>query len=113
MEFLTPQAYLQSLNSRTLSLLTTAAQNLHQCYFYVVSAMLSLLAKTMCGRTQLTMQGADPEEVAGVRTPASWKITNTICLNRNMQLDPLHLGKVGPPGNVRAPFSMEYRKVII
>ena len=30
-----------------------------------------------------------------------------------MQLDPLHLGKVGPPGNVRAPFSMEYRKVIM
>ena len=30
MAFLIPQAYLQSLNSRTLSLFTTAAQNLHQ-----------------------------------------------------------------------------------
>ena len=71
--------------------------------------MLSLLAKTMCRRTQLTM----PEEVAGVRTPAPWKITNSIGLYRNMQLDPLHLGKVEPPRNVRAPFSMEYRKVIV
>ena len=75
--------------------------------------MLSLLAKTMCRRTQLTMARADPEEVAGVRTPAPWKITNSIGLYRNMQLDPLHPGKVEPPGNVRAPFSMEYRKVIV
>ena len=75
--------------------------------------MLSLLAKTMCRRTQLTMPRADPEEVAGVRIPAPWKITNSIGLYRNMQLDPLHLGKVEPPGNVRAPFSMEYRKVIV
>ena len=62
--------------------------------------MLSLLAKTMCGRTQLTMPRA---EVAGIRTPAPWKITHSIGLYRNMQLDPLHPGKVGPPGNVRAP----------
>ena len=68
---------------------------------------VSLLAKTMCRRTQLTMQLAGPEEVAGVRTPAPWKITNSIGLYRNMQLDPLHLGKAEPPGNVRAPFSME------
>ena len=38
---------------------------------------------------------------------------NSIGLYRNMQLDTLHLGKVEPPGNVRAPFSMEYRKVIV
>ena len=69
--------------------------------------MLSILAKTICRRTQLTMPLADPEEVAGVRTPAPWKITNSIGLYRNMQLDPLHLGKVEPPGNDRAPFSME------
>ena len=75
--------------------------------------MLSLLAKTMCGRTQLTMPRADPEEGAGVRTPAPWKITSSIGLYRNMQLDPLHLGKVVAAGNVRAPFSMEYRKVIV
>ena len=75
--------------------------------------MLSPLAKTMCGRTQLTMPRADPEEVAGIRTAAPWIITNSIGLYRNMQLDPLRLGKVGPPGNVRAPFSMEYRKVIV
>ena len=75
--------------------------------------MLSLLAETMCGRTQLTIPRVDPEEVAGVRTPAPWKITNSIGLYRNMQLDPLHLGKVGPPGNIRAPFSMEYRKDIV
>ena len=58
--------------------------------------MLSLLAKTMCGRTQLTMSRVDPEEVAGVRTPAPWKITNSIGLYRNMQLDPLHLEKLDP-----------------
>ena len=75
--------------------------------------MLSLLTKTMCGRTQLTMPRVESEDVAGVRTPAPWKITNSIGLYRNMHLDPLHLGKVGPPGNVRAPFSMEYRKVIV
>ena len=57
--------------------------------------MLSLLAKTMCGRTQLTMPRADPEEGAGVRPPAPWEITNSIGLYRNMQLDPLHLGGVG------------------
>ena len=75
--------------------------------------MLSLLAKMICRRTQLTMPCADPEEVAGVRTPVPWKITSSIGLYRNMQLDPLNLGKVEPPGNVRAPFSMEYRKVIV
>ena len=48
--------------------------------------------------SQLTMPRADPEEAAGVRTPAPWKITNSIGLYRNMQLDPLHLGKVEPPG---------------
>ena len=75
--------------------------------------MLCLLLKTMCRRTQLTMPRADPEEVAGVRTPAPCKITNSIGLFRTMQLNPLHLGKVEPPGNVRAHFSMEYRKVIV
>ena len=50
----------------------------------------------MCGRTQLTMPRADPEEGAGVRTPAPWKITNSIGLYRNMQLDPLLHGKIGP-----------------
>ena len=74
--------------------------------------MLSLLAKTMCRRTQLTMPRADPEEVAGVRTQAPWKITNSIGLYRNMQLDPLHLGKVEPRGNVRAPFSMECLMIV-
>ena len=43
-----------------------------------------------------TMPRADPEEGAGVRTPALWKITNSVCLYTNMQLDPLLLGKVGP-----------------
>ena len=42
--------------------------------------------------------------------PSLWKITNSIGLYRNMQSDPLHLGKVGPPGNVEPSFSMEYRK---
>ena len=50
----------------------------------------------MCGRTQLTMPRGESEEVAGVRIPAPLKITNSIGLYRNMQLDPLHLGKVGP-----------------
>ena len=75
--------------------------------------MICPLAKTMCGRTQLTMPRADPEAGAGVRTPATWKITNSIGLYRNMQLDPLPMGKVGPPGNVGPSFSMEYRKVIV
>ena len=75
--------------------------------------MLCLLAKTMSGRTQLTMPRADPEEGAGVRTPAPWKITNSIGLYRNMQLEPLPLGKVGPPGNVGSSVSMENRKVIV
>ena len=75
--------------------------------------MLCLLAKTMCGRTQLTMPSADLEEGAGVRTPALWKISNSIGLYRNMQLDPLPLGKVGPPENVGPSFSMEYRKGLV
>ena len=50
--------------------------------------MLCLLAKTMCGRIQLTMTRAYPGEGAGVLTPAPWKITNTKGLYRNMQLDP-------------------------
>ena len=73
--------------------------------------MLCLLAKTMCGRTQLTMLRADPEEGAG--TPAPGKITNSIGLYRNMQLDTLPLGKVGTPENVGPSYSMEYRKVIV
>ena len=80
-----------------MSLFTTAAQNLHQ---WSECHALSLLAKTMCRRTLLTMPRADPEEVAGVRTPAPWKITNSIGLYRNMKLDPLHQEKVEPPGNV-------------
>ena len=75
--------------------------------------MLCLLAKTMCRRTQFTMPRADPEERAGVRTPAPWKITNSIGLYNNMQLDPLPLGKVGTPGSVGPSFSIEYRKVIV
>ena len=107
--FDTPSVSPITINSRTLSLFTAT----HRTCINGVSVLLSLLAKTMCGRTQLTMPLADPEEGAGVRTPAPWKITNSIGLYRNIQLDPLHLGKVGPPGNVRAPFSMELRKVIV
>ena len=58
--------------------------------------MLCLMAKTMCGRTQLTMTRADQEEGAGVRTPASWKIINSIGLYRNMQLDPSSWEKLDP-----------------
>ena len=58
--------------------------------------MLCLLAKTMCGRTQLMMPRADPEEGAGVRTPAPWKITYSIGLYRNMQLDPSPCEKLDP-----------------
>ena len=45
----------------------------HRTCINGVSVMLCLLAKTMCGRTQLTMPRADPEEGAGVRTPAPEK----------------------------------------
>ena len=58
--------------------------------------MLCILAKTMRGRTQLTMPRADPEEGAGVPTPAPWKITNSIGLYRNMQLDPSPWEKLDP-----------------
>ena len=58
--------------------------------------MLCLLAKTMCGRTKLTMPPADPEEGTGVRTPTPCKITNAIGFSRNMQLDPTPLGKLDP-----------------
>ena len=63
--------------------------------------MLCLLAKTMCGRTQLTIPPADPEEGAGV--PAPRKTTNSIGLYRNMQMDPLPLGKVGPLEMLNCP----------
>ena len=58
--------------------------------------MLCLLAKTMCGRTQLTMPRADPEDGAGGRTSAPWKITSSIGLYRNMQLDASLLEKLDP-----------------
>ena len=50
--------------------------------------MLCRLAETMFGRTQLPIPRADPEEGAGIRTPAPWKITNSIGIYRNVQLDP-------------------------
>ena len=60
--------------------------------------MLCLVAKTMmCGRTQLTMPRAAPEEGAGDPDPIPCKITSSVGLYRNMQLDPHPLGKVGPP----------------
>ena len=59
--------------------------------------MLCILAKTMCGRTQLTMSRADPEEGTGVQTPDPWKITNSIGLYRNMQLDPHPLEMLDRP----------------
>ena len=77
--------------------------------------MLCLVAKTMmCGRTQLTMPRAAPEEGAGDPDPIPCKITSSVGLYRNMQLDPHPLGKVGPPPprNVGPPSSMEYWKVI-
>ena len=49
--------------------------------------MLCLLAKTMCGRTQLTMPRADP---------APWKITNSIGFYRNVQLDPSPWKRLDP-----------------
>ena len=68
--------------------------------------MLCLLAKTMCGRTQLTIPCADPEEGAG----SGQKFYRFIW---KYKIGPLPLGKVGPPGNVGPSFSMEYRKVIV
>ena len=87
---------------------TTAAQNLHQwseCH-----------AKSF-GQDDVSTNPVN-DATRGSRgggrgpDPSPWNITNS-GLYRNMQLDPLHLGKVEPPGNVRAPFSMEYRKVIV
>ena len=43
------------------------------------------------------MPRADPETGAVVRNPAPWKITNSIGLYRNMQLDPLPLEKSWTP----------------
>ena len=59
--------------------------------------MLFLVAKTMCGRTQLTMPCAAQEEGAEGPDPIPCKTTTTIGLYRNMQLDPHPLGKVGTP----------------
>ena len=56
--------------------------------------MLCLLSKTMCGRTKF--YDATRGSRGGGRGPALWKITNSVGLYRNMQLDPLLLGKVGP-----------------
>ena len=81
MAFLIPQSYLQSLNSRTLSLFTTAAQNLHQwseCrakFFDQNDVWTNPVNDAMHGS-----RGGDR-----VRTPAPWKITNSIGLYRNMQ----------------------------
>ena len=71
----------------------------HRTCINSVSVMLCLLAKTMCGRTQLTMPRADPEEGAGVRTPALWKITNSLDLYRNLQLV-----RPPPPGKSWTPW---------
>ena len=74
--------------------------------------MLSLLAKAMCGRTQLTMPRAYPEEVAGVRTPAPWKITNSIGSYRNMtpstweKLDPLEMLEHPSPHGIPESYSL-------
>ena len=68
----------------------------HRTCINGVSVMVCLLAKTMCGRTQLTMPSADPEEGTGVRTPAPWKITNSIGLYRIMQFDPSSWEKLDP-----------------
>ena len=58
--------------------------------------MLCLLAKTMCGGTQLTMPRADPEEGYGFGPQPPWNITNSIGLHRNMQWDPSPLEKLDP-----------------
>ena len=89
---------------------TTAAQNLHQyseCHAKSFGQD-DVSTNPVNDATRGSRGGGRPPDPS-----PPWKITNSIGLYRNMQLDPLHLGKVERPGNVRAPFSMEYRKVIV
>ena len=59
--------------------------------------MLRIVAETICGRRQLTMACADPE--GGGRGPdLPWKITSSIGLYRDEQLDPPSWKKLDPPG---------------
>ena len=69
----------------------------HRTCINGVSVMLCLLAKTMCGRTHLMMPRADPEEWAGVRTPAPWKITDSIGLYKKYAIGALPPGKSWTP----------------
>ena len=78
MAFLIPQAYFQLLNSRTLSLFTPAAQNFHQW---------SECHAMSFGQDDVWMNPVN-DAMRGSRS---------ISLYRNLQLDPLPLGKVGPP----------------
>ena len=59
--------------------------------------MLCLLAKTMCGRTQLTVPHADTEAGGRGPDPCPWKITSSIRLYRNMQWEPQPLKKNWTP----------------
>ena len=72
--FLIPQAYLQSLDSRTLTLFTTAAQILHQ--WRECHAMSFGHDDVWTNPFNDATRG--PRGGAGVRTPAPWKITNSI-----------------------------------
>ena len=101
------KAYLQSLNSSN----PEPQQNLHQW---------SDCHAVSCGQDDVW---TNPVNVAtrGSRGggrgsgPHPRKITSSIGLYRNMQLDPNPLGKVGPPPprNVGPPSSMEYLKIIV
>ena len=72
MAFLIPQKYLKSLNSRTLSLFTPAAQNLHQ--WSECHAMSFGQDDVWTNPVNDAKRGS--MEGAGVRTPAPCKITN-------------------------------------
>ena len=78
------------------ALFTTAAQNLHQ--WSECHAMSSGQDDVWTNPVNDAKRGSR----GGGRNPdpSPWKITNSIGLYRNMQLDPLPLGKVGTPGNV-------------
>ena len=109
MAFLIPEAYLQSLNSRTLSLFTSAAQNLHQ---WSECHAMSFGQDDVWTNPVNRMPRADPEEGAGVRTPAPWK-SQFYRFIYKYAIGPLPLRKVGSPGNVGPSFSIEYWKVTV
>ena len=75
--------------------------------------MLRIVAETICARRQLTMSCAYPEGGGGRGPDPPWKITSSIGLYRDEQLDPPSWKKLDPLENVGPPSPLEYWKVVV